>query len=172
MIAGKVENTKYLLTRYPEYVSSVPSFAGFGPLNFATEAGFNQYEMVEMLLSLGADVTHRDSGFGFTVIQFGCMLYDLDPRVIDLLTAAGADVKERYAFKSPRMLKFVVGALGAAWQVAGALQLKATSAQLKAGHSGMTKMRAMFGGMEGGTCLLYTSPSPRDQRGSRMPSSA
>ena len=26
--------------------------------------------------------------------------------------------------------------------------------------------------MQGGTCLLYTSPSPRDQRGSRMPSSA
>ena len=25
---------------------------------------------------------------------------------------------------------------------------------------------------EGYTCLLYTSPSPRDQRGSRMPSSA
>ena len=24
----------------------------------------------------------------------------------------------------------------------------------------------------GGDCLLYTSPSPRDQRGSRMPSSA
>ena len=28
-----------------------------------------------------------------------------------------------------------------------------------------------FGG-GGNTCLLYTSPSPRDQRGSRMPSSA
>ena len=26
--------------------------------------------------------------------------------------------------------------------------------------------------MKGETCLLYTSPSPRDQRGSRMPSSA
>ena len=26
--------------------------------------------------------------------------------------------------------------------------------------------------VEAGTCLLYTSPSPRDQRGSRMPSSA
>ena len=26
--------------------------------------------------------------------------------------------------------------------------------------------------MQDGTCLLYTSPSPRDQRGSRMPSSA
>ena len=28
------------------------------------------------------------------------------------------------------------------------------------------------GSVEGGLCLLYTSPSPRDQRGSRMPSSA
>jgi len=28
------------------------------------------------------------------------------------------------------------------------------------------------GNLQGGTCLLYTSPSPRDQRGSRMPSSA
>ena len=29
---------------------------------------------------------------------------------------------------------------------------------------------ALLGGV--GYCLLYTSPSPRDQRGSRMPSSA
>ena len=29
------------------------------------------------------------------------------------------------------------------------------------------KWRSKYGG-----CLLYTSPSPRDQRGSRMPSSA
>ena len=28
------------------------------------------------------------------------------------------------------------------------------------------------GGFLGGTCLLYTSPSPRDKRQSRMPSSA
>ena len=27
-------------------------------------------------------------------------------------------------------------------------------------------------GFDGRSCLLYTSPSPRDQRGSRMPSSA
>ena len=33
--------------------------------------------------------------------------------------------------------------------------------------------RAVLPGMRaGGYCLLYTSPSPRDQRGSRMPSSA
>ena len=31
---------------------------------------------------------------------------------------------------------------------------------------------ALRGGTTVKTCLLYTSPSPRDQRGSRMPSSA
>ena len=35
------------------------------------------------------------------------------------------------------------------------------------GSSGVWTMRA-----KGMDCLLYTSPSPRDQRGSRMPSSA
>ena len=30
----------------------------------------------------------------------------------------------------------------------------------------------VVGAGPGGYCLLYTSPSPRDQRGSRMPSSA
>ena len=30
----------------------------------------------------------------------------------------------------------------------------------------------VFGGLQANDCLLYTSPSPRDQRGSRMPSSA
>ena len=33
-----------------------------------------------------------------------------------------------------------------------------------------TKLNERFRSSE--TCLLYTSPSPRDQRGSRMPSSA
>ena len=33
-------------------------------------------------------------------------------------------------------------------------------------------IRVAFGLVEDSSCLLYTSPSPRDQRGSRMPSSA
>ena len=32
--------------------------------------------------------------------------------------------------------------------------------------------KAIFYKILGSNCLLYTSPSPRDQRGSRMPSSA
>ena len=45
------------------------------------------------------------------------------------------------------------------------------------GLSGTQTTNAIFGGRSAGNalskiCLLYTSPSPRDQRGSRMPSSA
>ena len=39
------------------------------------------------------------------------------------------------------------------------------------GNAEMEKEIAAFVA-EGKDCLLYTSPSPRDQRGSRMPSSA
>ena len=34
------------------------------------------------------------------------------------------------------------------------------------------ELTAMFTSAASKVCLLYTSPSPRDQRGSRMPSSA
>ena len=37
---------------------------------------------------------------------------------------------------------------------------------------GLTTISCVFGNATAGGCLLYTSPSPRDQRGSRMPSSA
>ena len=39
----------------------------------------------------------------------------------------------------------------------------------------LDKLVSAFGGKykpDGSNCLLYTSPSPRDQRGPRMPSSA
>ena len=38
---------------------------------------------------------------------------------------------------------------------------------LMAGYAGLVSV-----GQQAYVCLLYTSPSPRDQRGSRMPSSA
>ena len=43
------------------------------------------------------------------------------------------------------------------------------------GNKSITMTHKMYNGHTKehiGTCLLYTSPSPRDQRGSRMPSSA
>ena len=108
VIAGKVENTKYLLTRYPEYVSVGAVVRGLRPAQLRHRGGLQpvrdggdaaepgrRREASGQRLRL-----HRDP-------VWHAMLYDLDPRVIDLLTAAGADVTE--PFKSPRMLKFVVG---------------------------------------------------------------
>ena len=39
-------------------------------------------------------------------------------------------------------------------------------------NQGLCCVYSKKGGMDIEACLLYTSPSPRDQRGSRMPSSA
>ena len=155
VIAGRVENARYLLTRFPEYVSAVPSFAGFCPLNFAFEAGFNQHEMVEMLLSLGADANHRAS-MGFSVVQFGSMMFDVDPRVVVLLKGAGADLGARYRFTRPRVMRMMIGALGVASALSG-------SRQLKAARSGLRKMVANFHGLEGGT-VLHAAAARNDLR--------
>ena len=45
--------------------------------------------------------------------------------------------------------------------------------QVMSNHSALTTvLRNTLGNAIKYSCLLYTSPSPRDQRGSRMPSSA
>ena len=47
------------------------------------------------------------------------------------------------------------------------------TALTEVGVEGMTITEVKgYGRQKGHTCLLYTSPSPRDQRGYRMPSSA
>ena len=62
-------------------------------------------------------------------------------------------IENKYQFKPP--LPFIPGT-----EVAGIVkQVGETVSQVKPGDKVMG-------------CLLYTSPSPRDQRGSRMPSSA
>ena len=67
------------------------------------------------------------------------------------------------------LLRLVMAELGCSWasfheEVAGALRLVASTSAAPTGRHGLFDLL--------GTCLLYTSPSPRDQRGSRMPSSA
>ena len=52
------------------------------------------------------------------------------------------------------------------------LQLEEVSEALNRGAQNAIAAIKDLGFMDAETCLLYTSPSPRDQRGSRMPSSA
>ena len=61
--------------------------------------------------------------------------------------------------------------LKACWELMLNGDMKPSAAAI-AEHAGVG-LRSVFRHFEDlDTCLLYTSPSPRDQRGSRMPSSA
>ena len=57
-----------------------------------------------------------------------------------------------------------------AWDVMRAFLSKASATDVV--HGNITAWEIDFVGEEGSFCLLYTSPSPRDKRQSRMPSSA
>ena len=55
------------------------------------------------------------------------------------------------------------------------IQVKDLTKHYSLGTQTVEALRGVSFGIEQGefiACLLYTSPSPRDQRGSRMPSSA
>ena len=55
------------------------------------------------------------------------------------------------------------------------IAFKSTSALIEGKFASPDELKTREAVMEGAqalVCLLYTSPSPRDQRGSRMPSSA
>ena len=49
---------------------------------------------------------------------------------------------------------------------------RASTAAVLVDSSAMSGFKEHIQGVRADVCLLYTSPSPRDQRGSRMPSSA
>ena len=61
-----------------------------------------------------------------------------------------------------------------AQHIGGALIQTAGSAALSFANNAISRVfdNRVFEGPRLESCLLYTSPSPRDQRGSRMPSSA
>ena len=96
------------------------------------------------------------------------ILHKLDPTDAHKINSR---IRENFAVRAP-IDKAQAGLLGA--MISGAAT--GLSADLISG--GLTLgTGALLGGVVGaltfaGACLLYTSPSPRDQRGSRMPSSA
>ena len=100
---------------------------------------------------------------------------DLDIEAIDV---ADADVASEGAVTAPAQTLFdVVRKLPSGADVELELQSENQRLAIRSGRANFalptlpaSDFQTMSG--EAGDCLLYTSPSPRDQRGSRMPSSA
>ena len=132
--------------------------------------------------------------------QVGCEISDLETvwKQADLLVKVKEPAPEEYLFfrkdliifdylhlaglpqVAEELLKAKVTAIGYELVIAedGSLPLLEPMSEVAgklATQVGANLLLTQNGGrgvLLGGTCLLYTSPSPRDQRGSRMPSSA
>ena len=70
----------------------------------------------------------------------------------------------------PAVAKSIINAAPIVAKAKTLVELKAAMDTFDAGALSDSARQCVFA--RGNPCLLYTSPSPRDQRGSRMPSSA
>ena len=139
------------------------SFTGAGvTIGIGTTAFDNIYEVAEVSISPDNDkvgiVTCRA-----TIDSLGDEV-EVDPpyhQLLFKLTASDADSGDQFGYST---------GIGTDRIVVGAPSWDASAVFPNAGAVYMFD----FSGNQLGiiTCLLYTSPSPRDQRGSRMPSSA
>ena len=117
--------------------------------------------VVELLLARGADPNKACTDHGATP----CWAAAAEGRVeiVRLLVAHGASLRAMpplHPATPPALATYLNGAHE--W----------TPLHVAADARDVAALRALLRDARVGGCLLYTSPSPRDQRGSRMPSSA
>ena len=95
-------------------------------------------------------------------------------KIIDVLVNnAGTNIPEPFEKIKQKSMNYLVDLnLKAAFNVAQLVVKKMLKNKKRPGS--IINMSSQLGhvGMSGRNCLLYTSPSPRDKRQSRMPSSA
>ena len=109
--------------------------------------------------------------FGFVFLCFGgCADFAVEFPVADGFFQGGERYLWFFAFGAGQAKVRLVGSLGSVVEeafvdVANLLDVEGAEAET----AGFFRT---FGAGDFDFCLLYTSPSPRDQRGSRMPSSA
>ena len=92
---------------------------------------------------------------------------------ISFISLLVAEAKKRNVAHSPHLFVVVVGLVGlAVFASCIGLVNNPTNSVLRELRIWMVFIGLFYSFCLAMSCLLYTSPSPRDQRGSRMPSSA
>ena len=115
-------------------------------------------------LEAGADIIETNT---FNASPVGLADFDFDADIVrEINIAAVANARkatDEFTALTPDRPRFVAGSIGPTSQ-----QTAISTKVEDPAYRGITfeEMEASY------YCLLYTSPSPRDQRGSRMPSSA
>ena len=113
ILAGRLDNTKVLLDRHPEYLSKKNAL-GSTVLHFACMIGRtnDQLAIVKDLLARGpaSNLTAKNLFFG-TPLQTITTGYDSDPAAIQLLIEAGDSKLVHKRNKNQALVRFVVGPL-------------------------------------------------------------
>ena len=117
------------------------------------------YFIILLSISINCDTTSDSSNEQTPISQ---MIMDIEKKTSYSLLDSTATLA--YDFDNPTRILPLPGKL---MEISG-LSYHATKNQLLAVHD----EKGLIYYLNKETCLLYTSPSPRDQRGSRMPSSA
>ena len=139
-------------------------------LMWAAAAG--NVEAVDELVKAGADVNVALPKSGFTAFHFAAR--QGKTKVVEQLLEAGVDVNavmktNKTGGRNPRKNMSALLIAIESGHLELALRLVELGADPNDQRSGFAPLHAISWVRN---CLLYTSPSPRDQRGSRMPSSA
>ena len=126
----------------------------------------------EGFLAAGADLIETNSFNATTISQADYDMSELAPEIARASAQIARDVADEWTKKTPEKPRAVLGSVGPmnktlsiSPKVEDPGYRDVTFDEVKESYMG--QIEAMID-----ICLLYTSPSPRDQRGSRMPSSA
>ena len=139
---------------------------GSTPLHWAALEGHK--DIVELLINRGAQVNAKDNTAN-TPLDLAIRYEKL--AIAELLRAQGANTGTIHVVARNGYLAGVQAYLDAGVDINARDENGSTPLHWAAleGHKDIVELLINQGAQ---VCLLYTSPSPRDQRGSRMPSSA
>ena len=144
---------------------------GVGLINASLAKDLKRHQLADKITGVGREKSRLAAAQKTGVIDDFQLMQEMDVSTADVIVVGVPVSKIKHIFESIKPSlnsQTIVTDVGSskASVIAQALEVFGElPANLVPGHP-------IAGSEQSGFCLLYTSPSPRDQRGSRMPSSA